>query len=171
MSLFNWVRYTAIFLDVEGKVCGQKIIKRSMGFTGLKEQTFTYEGGLYNVKPKAFRAQIGFKSHLFFDDDIFIYIIGNPDPLEYKYEEKEFKPVMDAEVYRVRMENKLVVDLNKAALGGLDIPNILKWVGLGILIFIVIYFFMSKGNTTPAETIVQNVTTTANVVRGGVVRA
>lgn len=154
MSLFQWVRYTAVFIDSNGLICGQKVFRRSYGSKGLKDGTFEYDNGIYNIKSKAFRVQTSYKTHLFFDDDVFIYRYGNPDPLEFVGQ--GFAPIMDPEVYKSRLQNKLVVDLNKIAMGGPDLVSVLKWLALGVLAFLVIYYFVKKGQVSEASSVVSN---------------
>lgn len=160
MSLFQWVRYTAVFLDKNNKVCDSKIFGRSFGFKGLKEGTFEHNGGLYNIKSDAFKIQTSLKTHIFFDDDIYLYYYGNPDPL--KFENNSFVPFMDSEVYKSRLKNKLIVDLNSIAMGSFDWTTFLKWAGLGLVVFLVVLYFLKRGDSQTSAEVVQN---TTNIIR------
>lgn len=151
MSFFQWTRIVANFVDSDFKTVDSVIIGHNYGFKGMKKNTFRYKEGIYNINPKAFKVQTAIKSHLFFDDDIYIYQIGNPDPLF--FDNNEFKPFMSAEVYKSRLENKLVVDLNSIAMGGPDWKTILKYLLLGAVVIIILYYLFGKGTTTNTETI------------------
>lgn len=150
MSLFRWVRHMACIVDAEYKPINTITIGYSFGFKGMKKKTFEYSDGVYNIIPTAFKVTTALKSHIFFDCEIFIYQIGNPDPLTFRY--GQFVPLMDAEVYKARLKNKMVVDLNQIAMGSPDIKSILKWFGLGLVILVVGVFLYNKFFVPPEAT-------------------
>jgi len=168
MSFFGWTRYVANIVDENFEIVASVIIGRSMGFKGLKKLSFDYAGGTYNIVPSAFVVKPATKA-LFFNNVVYIYQIGNPNP--FKFQSNQFKPIMDAEVYRVRLKNKLVVDLNSAALGSMDIKKILGFLALGVVAFLIVMYFLNKNSAVSAEvanTTVQTVRPAIATIGGGI---
>lgn len=139
MSLFQWSRFVACFVDENGDYVGKKIFARSIFALGQSKKTFDYDGGSYNIKPgRASRLELSLPFAVFFDNYIYVYKIGNPDPLS--FEGGNLKPIMEASSYKHRLKSKLVEDLNKVAKGGFEIP----WkivlpilIGIGIVMYFV----------------------------------
>lgn len=143
MSLLQFPRQYALFVDDSGHYVGKKRIGWSFGELGLKKKTFDYGDGTYNIKPdKASRLHFIISSRLIFDDYFFVYNINNPDPIRFK--NNGFIPIMDPRTYKKRLTSNLVKDLQEVAKGKLEIPW--KWViaiGIGVL---VVWYIASGGD-------------------------
>lgn len=170
MSMLGFSRHIAVFFDLNGDYIGKQIISRSFSKAiGMKKKTFEFNKGTYHIKPeKASRIDLTFKTNIAFDNLLYCYYEGNPDPVSFK--NMNLSPIMDAREYRKRLTSKLVEDLNNAGRGTMDIPW--KWILIGIVGIAVAYYFMNGGSLTGTpspsavnETI-QNVTTV--VTRGRV---
>eukprot|EP00919_Chromeraceae_sp_WS-2016_P077768 GHVR01183971.1.p1 GENE.GHVR01183971.1~~GHVR01183971.1.p1 ORF type:complete len:161 (-),score=8.72 GHVR01183971.1:46-528(-) len=155
MSLLNFPRHSAVFVDSNGDYVGKKVIGRSFGALGQKEKTFDYDGGTYNFIPeKTSRLNFNFSNRLIFDDYIFVYQLYNPNPISFKG--GHFTPVMDSKSYKSRLTNKLVIDLNKIAQGGFKINW--KYVLIGLVVLAVAYYFLSGGTLLGGAEAVENAT-------------
>lgn len=145
MSLLNFSRFVACFVDAKGEYVGKKVFRRTLGSLGHSDKIFNYDGGTYNILPsRASRLELSFTTHIFFDNYIYVYKVGNPDPISFKL--GSFAPIMDADIYKERLESKLVKDLNSVAKGGFDINW--RYVLIVIAIFGVVYYFMNGGDFT-----------------------
>lgn len=173
MSLFSWKKFTACFVDENGDYVGDIVFKRSWFSLGQFQKTFNYKEGKYNIIPyQSSRLEILTKFSLF-DNFIYIYRIGNPDPISFKG--GKFKPLMNAEVYKERLESKLIVELNRVASGGFKINW--KYVLLALVGLLVVLYFVNGGSlnfgpaeagavTTATQNTVQNISN-ARIVAGG----
>lgn len=156
MSFFGFgSRHVAIFKDNKGDQIGSKVFERVFfsSSLGLRKRYFFYKDGAYNVKPiKTARIEMN-KNRVFLNDCYYVYNIDNPDPLDYS---DNAKPITDPRDYKVRLENKLIDELNRAGRGKLNIPW--KWIiiiGLGL---IVAYYFLSGGTLFGSPEEVTNIT-------------
>jgi hypothetical protein len=174
MSLFRFSRFIASFVDDNGDYVGTKIFSRSFGFLGHSRQTFTYKGRAYNISPsRSSRLELIFKTSIFFDNYVYVYNVNHPDPIIFK--NGNFDVLMNPLDYQQRLESKLVKDLNAVGFGSYDWVTILKWLGFGFVVFLVMYYFISKGQVPPvpvsgnvsvSSQIVNNVTKPVKYFRG-----
>lgn len=144
MSLLGYARSVALFYDENGDFVGSKIFARGLASSlGKKVKTFIFNGGSYNVKPLVSRARVsGF--NFLFDTYVFVYNLDNPDPLQIKFD--GIKPIMNPMDYKVRLQSKLVIDLNNAYKGGLLEFLTLKNIIIGVIVIGVIYYFTNGGS-------------------------
>lgn len=144
MSLINYSRHIAFFYDSNGDYVGSKVMQRSFtSAIGLKSQVFKYKDGVYNIDPQISRGRL---SGLFADTFFYHYFLNNPDPISFKHNNLSFK--FDAERYKLRLESKLIKDLNNAYKEGLGSLFNMKWIIILLVLGSVAYYFFSGGTLT-----------------------
>lgn len=143
MSLFKFKRFIACFVDNNGDYVGKQVFHRSMGALGHDKKTFNYQDGSYNIVPSlSSRLELIFGTGILWDNYIYVYKLGNPDPISFK--DGGFKPIMNADLYKVRLESKLVKDLNAAARGTFQINW--KYVLIALVVLFIIFYFLNGGS-------------------------
>lgn len=168
MSLLEFKRHIAVFIDENGDKVGQKTIYHSFGNSTTKKKTFNYNNGTYNIKKKALSLLIKTPT-IFFDSQIYVYRIGHPDPLDYN--KGSLDPLFTPDLYKTLLENKQTIDLIKAGRGGLNIDW--RWIVGGIVVLLILYYIFSPDKTQAqplTNVITQNVTRPIEVMSGAGVR-
>lgn len=152
MSLFNFKRFIACFVDSNGDYVGKTIFRRSVfGNRGFTKKTFTYDGGTYNINPlESSRLELSLFFSFFFDNYIYVYQIDNPDPISFK--DGGFKPIMSPEAYKARLESKLIKDLHN--IGRWDINWRLFIIVAAVILLL--YYLMNYTNLFHGSSDIQN---------------
>lgn len=164
MSFLGFSRHIAVFLDSNGEQLGRKIFKYSFNSSlGLSKKTFEYNGGTYNIDPlKSSRLNLSFKTAFVFNNYIYLYKENNPNPISFK---GDFKPIMNADLYKIRLKSKLVEELNKVAWGSVKI----NWKLILIFVFVAIglYFLLKDPSIlTKSAEVVNNTSVIENITAG-----
>jgi hypothetical protein len=137
MSFLNFRQHFAYFYDSNNDFVGKKLIESSFRSTlGISKKVIFFKEGAYNIKPRlASRIDV---NTFFVNKYIYVYYLGNPDPLDFS---NAGRPIMEPEDYKIRLKSKLVEDLNKAAEGDFKIPW--KWVLIIVLGLVLAYYVFS----------------------------
>lgn len=133
--------HVALFYDSSGSFVGSKRICTSFSI-GIKQKTFNFNKGTYNVKPFVSRSRVTPFPYFFSDYYFYVYQLNNPDPVQL---DEKCLPSFNAFIYRDLLESNLVNDLNKSrrnTFGNLLTPrNIL----IVVIVLGIVYYFSSGG--------------------------
>jgi hypothetical protein len=133
MNLTGITLYRAMLYDDAGEHVTTVKFKRN-------DKTFTHKKRTYNIMLD--KATQFTEENLLFEKRFFQYNINNPNPFLLN---KKAEPIVDAEVYKIQLETKILKDLNDLSKGGLAALLTPRNIIIGLIV-IGVLVYLSTGH-------------------------